>query len=247
MSETLQIDLDVVLPHAHGAEDRCVSDLVNSLQRLDGVDSAHVISDGPVGDDSAASSSATLCLHLAPGAVSIRRLMDRIRATGVSIDGRYGHLVGRVDDVGNTSRSTALTERLRSTNGVVDAAVTVEGVVRVEYDKAVIDDGSLEATLRRLGLRTRTVPAEEDHRHDDHQDGHGPGDGHGHAHGASRAELGAAAVSLIIYLVARTLDWFSDLDGPVMVLYVIAALVTGVFVARDAWLSVRARVFDIDS
>ena len=29
-------------------------------------------------------------------------------------------------------------------------------------------------------------------------------------------------------------------------LYVVAAVVTGVFVARDAWLSMRARVFDID-
>ena len=42
MSETLQLDLDVVLPHAHGAEDRCVAELVASVQRLDGVESAHV-------------------------------------------------------------------------------------------------------------------------------------------------------------------------------------------------------------
>lgn len=246
MSETLQLDLDVVLPHAHDAQDRCVADLVNSLRRLDGVDSVHVIVEEPGADGSAAVGSATLCLHLASGAVSIRRLTDRVRATGASIDGRYGHLVGRVDGVGNTSRSAALTAQLRSTEGVVDAAVTVEGAVRVEYDKAAIDATAVEATLARLGLRTRTTPGGDSHRQDDHREGHEADDGHGHGHGANRAELSAAVVSLIVFLVARGLDWFSDLDGPVTVLYVIAAAVTGVFVTRDAWLSVRARVFDID-
>ncbi len=246
MSETLQLDLDVVLPHAHGADDRCVADLVNSVRRLDGVDSAHVIVNDPGPGGSAAGGAATLCLHLAPGAVSIRRLTDRVRATGATIDGRYGHLVCRADGVGNTSRATALTEQLRTIDGVVDAAVTVEGVVRVEYDKATIDDAAVTAALQRLGLRTRPAPDAEAHGHDEDRDGHGPDDGHEHGHGANRAELGAALVSLAVYLVARGLDWFSDLDGPVTVLYVIAAVVTGVFVARDAWLSVRARVFDID-
>lgn len=247
MSETLQLDLDVVLPHAHGADDRCVADLVNSVRRLDGVESAHVIVNDASPDGSAAAGgAATLCLHLASGAVSIRRLTDRVRATGATIDGRYGHLLGRVDGVGNTSRATALTKQLRTIDGVVDAAVTVEGVVRVEYDKATIDGAAVTSALQRLGLRTRAAPDDEGHRHDEAGDGHGPDDGHEHGHGANRAELGAALVSLVVYLVARGLDWFSDLDGPVTVLYVIAAVVTGVFVARDAWLSVRARVFDID-
>ena len=57
---------------------------------------------------------------------------------------------------------------------------------------------------------------------------------------------GASLLSLAVYLVARGLDWFSDLDTSVTVLYILAATVTGVFVARDAWLSVRSRVFDID-
>ncbi len=238
MSDTLQLDLDVVLPHAQDVDDRCVVDLVNSVQRLDGVDSVHVIVD----DESAGAGSATLCLHLAPGAVSIRRLTDRVRVAGATIDGRYGHLVERIDGVGNTSRANALTSQLRSTDGVVDAAVTVEGVVRVEYDKTATDDAAVADALGRLGLRTRPAPVQDQDHHNDH----GSGDGHDHGHGASRAELAAAGVSLLVYLVARSLDWFSDLDGPVTAMYMIAAVVTGVFVARDAWLSVRSRVFDID-
>ena len=241
MSETLQLDLDVVLPHAHDADDRCVADLVSSVQRLDGVDSVHVVVDS---GESSARGSATLCMHLAPGAVSIRRITDRVRTTGATIDARYGHLMGRVDGVGNTSRANALAQRLRTTHGVVDAAVTVEGVVRVEYDNTATDADAVEAALGRLGLRSRGAQDSGGHGHDDHHDDHAPG--HDHGHGASAVELGAALVSMVVYLVARGLDWFSDLDGPVTALYVIAAVLTGVFVARDAWLSVRARVFDID-
>lgn len=245
MSENLQLDLDVVLPHAHDAQDRCVADLVNSLQRLDGVHSVHVIVDDTAADGSAPVGSATLCLHLASGAVSIQRLTDRVRATGASIDGRYGHVVGRVDGVGNTSRAAALTAQLRSAVGVVDAAVTVEGLARVEYDKAATDEAAIHVALRHLAPRARSAPQGPDPDHDD-EDDHDSDDGHDHGHGASRVELGAALVSLVVYLVARGLDWFSDLDASVTVLYVVAAVVTGLFVARDAWLSVRSRVFDID-
>ena len=243
MSETLQLDLDVVLPHAHGAEDRCVAELVASVQRLDGVESAHVTVVGADRSDG----SATLCMHLAPGAVSIRRLNDRVRASGATIDGRYGHVVARVDGVGNSSRAHAFTQQLRSTRGVVDAAVTIDGVVRVEYEKSSADEDAISDALERLGLRRRAHSGHHDHDAEaEHGQGSSDGHGHDHGHGASPLELGAAIVSTLVYLVARSLDWFSDLDGPVTTLYVIAAFVTGVFVARDAWLSVRAKVFDID-
>ncbi len=243
MSNTLQLDLDVVLPGAHGADDRCVADLVAALGGMDGIESVHVIRS----DDAATPDHgphAQVCLHLASGAVSIKRLTDRVRATGASIEDRYGHLIVKTDGVGNTSRAAAMTERLRSIPGVVDGAVTVEGLVRVEYDKDATDETTLRATLNSmLGLDIATPRPLPGGDHD-----HEPGDGHGHdhGHGSSRIELGAALVSLGIYLVARGLDWFTDIDSPVTGLYIAAAVLTGVFVARDAWMSVRARVFDID-
>ena len=241
----MQLDLDVVLPEAHGADDRCVSDLVAALGGMDGVESVHVIrsDDASMPDHGL---RAQVCLHLASGAVSIRRLSDRVRATGASIEGRYGHLIVKSDGVGNSSWAAAMTERLRSIPGVVDGAVTIEGPIRVEYDKDATDETTLRVALNSmLGLETGTGQPQP--AGDQDQD-HGPGDGHGHdhGHGSSRIELGAALVSLGIYLVARGLDWFTDIDSPVTGLYISAAVLTGVFVARDAWMSVRARVFDID-
>ncbi len=229
-------------------------ELVTTLERVDGIDSVHVSHKDNA--SAGAEGEAQLCMHLAPGAISLKRLTERVRATGASIEDRYGHLMLAADGVGNTSRATALTQQLRLIPGVVDGAVTVEGIVRVEYDSTATNHVTLKRELdTSLGLKIRTSrssePAPSAHHasHDaQHAQEHGDDDGHGHehGHGSSRVELTAALVSLAIYLVARGLDWFTAIDGPVTGLYVTAALLTGVFVARDALLSVRARVFDID-
>ncbi len=229
--DTLQLDLDVVLPGAHDARDRCVEVLVDTLCRLDGVDSVHVIDPDGAGP-------AKICLHLQPGAVSITRLEDRVRAAGAEIEERYGHLILETTSAGHAARARALTERLRSLPGVVDGAVTIDGSMRVEYDLGATTGERIVAQLPSIGIK----PAVAVRR----RDGDRVTEGHGHDHGAGRIELGAAGVSLVVYLVARTLDWFTDIDGAVTGLYVFAAALTGVFVARDALLSVRARVFDID-
>jgi len=232
--ETLQLDLEVVLPAAHDGRDRCVDDLVNALGRLDGVESVHVT-------DPEDGAKAKVCLHLQPGAVSLSRLEDRVRVTGVEIDSRYGHLIVEATSVGHATRAETMTQRLRSLPGVFDGAVTVEGLVRVEYDLAAVTEDEILERLASIGIKGDSHSADDGHDH-----GHNAGDGHNHGHGASRIELGAAFVSLAIYLVARFMDWFTDVGDPVTALYIAAALLTGVFVARDAALSVRARVFDID-
>ncbi len=243
MTDTLQLNLDVVLPHAHDARDRCVADLLAILGRIDGVDSVHVIprQDGEtLGADEGDPRQAQICLHLQAGAVSIPALEARVRSVGAEVADRYGHLVFQSAGAGHASRVRALTERVRSIPGMVDGAVSIEGMVRVEFDRRLIAEDDVIAQLSEIGL-TRTQPGRDEHDHD-HEDERG----HEHGHGASRVELGAALASLVIYLVARSLDWFSDIGGPVTVLYVCAALLTGVFVASDAVLSARARVFDID-
>jgi len=200
VSQKLQLELDVVLPQAHNGHDQCVTELVNTLGRFDGVDAVHVIVDDPIEDerieDDRSDGSATICLHLKPGAVSVSQLTERVRTTGTKIDSRCGHLPVQPTATDNDNNDG-------------------------------LDSGH------------------DDHDEGDSGHGHG-GHGHVHGHGASKVELGAAIISLIVYLVARGLDWFSDLDQSVTTMYVVAAVVVGVFVARDAWLSVRARVFDID-
>ena len=244
MSDTVQLDLNLILPHAHDSHDRCVTDLVASLHRLDGVESVHLVEDG----QDVTAGRTQVCIHIAPGSVSTRTLRARAEAAGADISRRYGHLVTKMAGVGNTSRAAALTRRVQTIPGVVDGVVTVDGVVRIEYELDATTEAGMLAAMQKLGMKPTTRPQPLDHVHgsDDTHAGSGDEHGHEHGHGASRVELGAALVSLAVYLVARGLDWFSDLDATVTGLYIVAAVVTGVFVARDAWLSVRSRIFDID-
>ncbi len=71
-------------------------------------------------------------------------------------------------------------------------------------------------------------------------------DANGHAHGPEWLELGAALVSLVVYVVTRLLTWFSDAITNPTPFYVAAAVLTGVFVARDALYAVRSKQFDIE-
>jgi len=244
--DTLQLDLAVVLPHAHDARDRCVADLLNALGRLDGIDSVHVIDPDGTGP-------AQLCLHLQSGAVTLARLEDRVRAAGAKIETKYGHVILETTSAGHATRAMALSQRLHTIPGVVDGAVSIEGVVRIEYDREATTEQEIAERLPGVGIRLvglggvddGTDPATRGATHE-HEGDYKAGDGHDHGHGASRVELGAAIVALAVYLVARSLDWFTGIDGPVTLLYMVSVAFTGVFVARDSWLSLRARVFDID-
>jgi len=244
--DTLQLDLAVVLPNAHDARDRCVDDLMTALGRLDGVDSVHVIDPDDTGQ-------ARVCLHLQSGAVSLARLEDLVRSAGAEVDSKYGHLIVETSSAGHSTRAWALSQRLQTIPGVVDGAVSIEGVVRIEYDRETTAEALIVAELPGVGIRlvgrggSDGVVEPSDSRDDHgHESEHEAGDGHEHGHGASRVELSAAIVALLVYLVARSLDWFTDIDGPVTLLYMVSVAFTGVFVARDAWLSLKARVFDID-
>lgn len=236
MSETLQLDLDVVLPHAHDGRDRCVQDLINSLGRINGIESVHVIDNS--NGSAEASQSAQICLHMQSGSISVPDITQRVKAVGAGVSDRYGHLLLEGPPVGHASRAQTMSQRIRQIPGVVDGVVSVEGLTRIEFDTSKTNETDLLDQLRRIGDARGDV-SDQDHDGDsDHSDTH--------SHGSSRVELGAALVSLAIYVVARSLDWFSNVDEPVTVMYIAAALITGVFVARDAKMSVQARVFDID-
>jgi len=65
-------------------------------------------------------------------------------------------------------------------------------------------------------------------------------------HRDGRGELYVAAGALVVYLVARILDWTTEGDLVPTVGYVAVAVVAGIGVARDALATLRARRFDVD-
>ena len=249
MAHDLQLDLDVLVPDAHGPSDRCVADLVGVMEATSGVTKVHLV-------PSTDGAPARLCLHVEPGQVSVRQLSDRAQAAGAAISSRYGHIVWPVRGVGYASRAETASALLRRLPGVLDASVGIGGPARIEFDRAKTDPATLRAaaaaagvgleppgvgeTAAGSGYGPESEPSAEQAGHDhDH-----PGDG-GHAHGGA-SELIVAAAAFAVYLVARILDWTTSADLAVTWMYVAVAVVTGVQVGRDVLGTLRARRFDIE-
>ena len=233
VAHDLQLDLDVLLPEAHGEEDRCVENLVGALGAISGVRDAHVV-------PGAGGRAAQICLHVEPGGVSISTIAERARSTGAEIASRYGHLVWPVRGVTHASRATTAGALLRRLPGVLDAAVSVEGFARIEFDRSATDEEALRAAAAAAGVEFEAPPSPpsrtEVHDHDHGED---------HAHGGP-GELAVAVAAFVVYLVARILDWTLESDTVPTAMYIAAAVVTAVTVGRDAWATVRARRFDIE-
>lgn len=245
--EGVRLDLDVLLPEAHGEADRCVDDLVGALAATSGVRDVHLVpADG--------AAPAQVCLHVDRGQVSLTRLIDKARSTGAEISSRYGHVVWPMQGITHASRAETAAARLRRLPGVLDASVGIGGPARVEFDRGETDAETLRAAALAAGLRVAPASRRADDgpstAADDrevHGEAHGEDDGHDHGHGHSGpSELLVAALAFVVYAVARLLDWFSSADTLVTVLYVGVAIVTGILVGRDVVATLRARRFDIE-
>jgi Cd2+/Zn2+-exporting ATPase len=234
MAHDLQLDLDVLLPEAHGDADRCVIDLVGALRATAGIRDVHLV-------PADAASPARLCLHVEPGGLSLTTLADKARSVGAELSSRYGHAAWRLRDITHATRAENAAAILRRLPGVLDATVAVGGPARLEFDRQVTTEAALRTAAAAAGvpLAPRTQ-ADEAHGHD-----HAEGGAGSHDHD-STAELLVAAGAFAVYVVARVLDWTTGSDVVPTALYVTAAVVTAATVGRDVLATIRARRFDIE-
>lgn len=241
MAHDLQLDLDVLIPEAHDHSDRCVEDLISVLEATDGVDSVHVI-------EPSNGSPAKLCIGIEPGRVSVRRLAQRAKTAGAQISARYGHAVWQLQGMTHSSRASNAQLALRRLPGVMDAVVMTGGRSRIEFDQEVTSEAELRRLASDEGLVVVTRVKVDD-RHDDHEHTRAHNHDHDHAHGHSHggpSELIIAAVAFTVFIVARIIDWSTDVERIPLVLYVLVAIATGVIVGRDMLETLRARRLDIE-
>ncbi|QXC60593.1 heavy metal translocating P-type ATPase [Aquihabitans sp. G128] len=91
-------------------------------------------------------------------------------------------------------------------------------------------------------------PTEDGHRDHDHEADHEAGGGHDHAHGASKVELAAAIFAAVLLVVGFFLEQVLDVStGVARGFFVVAVVSAGWFTVQDAWSSLRARRFEIDT
>ena len=233
MSEQLVLDLPVLLPDALDGRDQCVQRLTETLDGAPGLDQVHVV-------DAVDGAPARLCLHYDPATVSVTRIRNLAEAAGATLTEQFGHVLWTVTGINHIRKARTVAETLRRLDGVMEAEVA-PGLVRVEFDRACLDEQQLRDALDKHGVGGPGT-----------QNGH---EGHDHAEGAhnhggpfgGRSELIFAITSAVLWVTGFTLELTTGVsEGVLTGLFIVAGFFGGYFTLREAIESVRNRRFEID-
>jgi Cd2+/Zn2+-exporting ATPase len=148
-----KIELSLVLPGVPDARDQCVQRISEQLRTKAGIDEAHVAEPDDGHPD-------RLCIHFDPSAISLAEVRELTKRTGAKLDERYGHVVRRIESM-HARRASAIESRLVRVSGVLEAVVSPDGVVRVEYDRHVTDESKINNALQEWSRLEEQMPEDQ--------------------------------------------------------------------------------------
>ena len=172
MTKKLQIDLPILLPDIAHDADACVQRLLVELRAQQGVENVHIRS-------GTNNQTHEVCIHYASDELSLARIRELVEAAGARITQQYGHLIWQVEGVTHQRLARTLTKRLLSMPGVLEAEVSIGGVVRVELDRERISENDIRDALAEVGVNRKPKALPHERGSDQHPEG--DGDAHRHA------------------------------------------------------------------
>ncbi len=241
MPEKTRIEVNVILPAISDTRDACVKRLIEALESKEGIESTHLVNAGE-------NEPGQFCIHFAPQRLSLGAVRDLAIRAGAELEERFGHL--RLKASVMHARQARLAEsQVSQINGVLDVAVAPTGMVRIEFDRQVVDEKALRSELHKIGLvksedyvRTETTEPSKN--------GPKPVDeSHVHEHGmfGAQTELIFAGfcggLLLAGWLIATLLTVSSWVPWS---LYLAAYFFGGFFTFREAFENIRAFRLEID-
>ncbi|MEO7964806.1 MAG: heavy metal translocating P-type ATPase [Gemmatimonadaceae bacterium] len=168
MTRTIRLDVPVLLPEVKDLQDRCIARLVSLLEHRTGVNRVHVV--GPAEDvarlpvrtdDGQARGVGQLCLHYDPDTLTLAQVEEFARVAGAEVSGQFGHSTNAFNLIGSEDDGERLERELCALSGVTAASVNLAAqAARVEYDRTVVDLGTIERRLQQLGARVDALRGE---------------------------------------------------------------------------------------
>lgn len=146
MSEKTRIEIGLVLPAIPDARDACVLRLADMLNAKDGIETAHIADTEGVGQDQ-------ICVHYDPERISIGQVRELVKRAGAELDQRFGHLLLKSRPMHARQARTA-ESRARQITGVLEAAISPAGVLRIEFDRQATDEEAIRIALAKIGVQT---------------------------------------------------------------------------------------------
>jgi Cd2+/Zn2+-exporting ATPase len=233
-----RIDLNILLPDVADVQDACIGRIRDVLEAKRGVEAAHLI-ERPEG------ASAQLCVHFDSEVVSLQDIRQAAESAGAELQAKFRHVLADVAPM-QARKARRLAAEISETNGVLEAAVSPDGAVRIEFDRDLIDEAGVRARLEEVaGVASKpaAAPAQPSGREEAEKEAE-------HAHGTvfgDKTELIFVALCGISLLIGWLLPKYADIPGwiPSAVL-ASSYFFGGFFTLREAIGSIRAGRFEID-
>ncbi|MBA4032462.1 MAG: heavy metal translocating P-type ATPase, partial [Planctomyces sp.] len=242
MSERTRIEVNLLLPTVLDMRDACVERLADLLKAKGGVEAAHLVDNGE-------NESVQFCIHFDPEQISMGEVRELAIRAGAELEQRYGHLLLNTEPMhGHRARTVEL--RARGIVGVLEAAVSPAGVVRIEFDRPVVTEEAIQAELRKEGVRIRQESKQAASVESGKVEGKAAKEADDHEHGGwfgEPTELVFAAICGGLLLVGWLLPMIFDVSSWLpWSFYVAAYFFGGFFTFREAFENIRAYRLEID-
>lgn len=160
MTNRTLVELPVLLPEVHDADDGCVSRLESVIREQEGILTTHVVA-------AEGERSARLCVHFDPEVIPLAEVERQARAAGADVARRYGHVVLPIHAVDGEDAGRRIEATLLAEPGVLAASVSLPAQrVRVEFDRHRTSRGAVEAALLGMGYEVGEPAAKRGHTHE---------------------------------------------------------------------------------
>ncbi len=225
MISKTQIDINLLLPDIPNVSDHCYQRLCDLMQAKAGVEAAHVIGDVD-------RKTNHLCVHYDASVMTLQSLRQFATQSGAKLQEKFGHLIIEIVPLA-AGRARRLGRELSQSAGVLEAVVSPDGAVRIEFDREQTDEAGIR---RRLDELVGAVSEPEKA---------------GHVHGVvfgEKTELVFVGLCGITLLAGWAFETFSDAPRWLAQSLLIAAyFFGGWFTFREAIEHLRDRQFAIDT
>jgi Zn2+/Cd2+-exporting ATPase len=242
MSEKTRIEIALVLPAVPDARDACIQRLADLLKAKEGIEAAHL-------PDMKEKEPGQICIHYDPNRLSIGEVRELAKRAGAELDRRFGHLLLKSEAM-HARQARTVESRMRQIAGVLEAAASPAGVLRIEFDRHATEERAIRAGLEKIGVRNieeekKRTPAEPTEA-----GGKPAAKEHEHEHGGlfgERTELVFAGLCGGLLLIGWLLSSLTNISPWVpWSCYLLAYFFGGFFTFREAFENIRAYRFEID-
>ncbi len=240
MTSKLRLDLPIPLPNILHDADACVGRLLAELRGQAGVEDVHVRRDG---------SSAThqLCIHYDPDMLPLARIRELVETTGARITEQFGHLVWNIEGITHQRRARTVTEQLLNLPGVLEAEVSVGGVVRLEFDRKQTSEDDIRVALAEAGVDRKP----KTHWHEADGDRRKSGEDTDHHHGGifgANSELIFSLICGALLATGFAIEKLTPVPGWLpLACYLGAYFFGGFYTVGEAVQNLKLKRFEIDT